>query len=198
MSLSNLEEVSVASVLTEEQTAPTTPVIAPTRSYRPYPWKVANQLLDLVDDLTGGRAGMIQRLGTYVFIGGLAALANLFFFFVFNHYVPIANDQARNVFAFICATEISILVNFGLNDYFTFRHMDGGRDRSRLQRCWRFHLTSVSGSVLTFLIQFGLSQFAHVWPFFAQAIALILVLFYNFSAHHFFTYRRVKKVASAE
>lgn len=193
MSLSNLEEVSVASVLTEEQTVPVTPTASPTRSYHPYSWSVANRVLDIVDNLTGGRAGVIQRLGTYVTIGGVAALVNLLVYYICYHYVPEPNDMVRVVVSFICATEISILANFIPNDYFTFRHIAGGRDRSWIQRCLRFHLTSISGSALTFLIQFGLIYLVHVWPFFAQASALIIVLFYNFSAHHFFTYRRVKK-----
>jgi len=196
MSLSNLEEVSVESVLLEEPAAsvvPATPANAPTRSYHPYSWGVANRVLDIVDTLTGGRAGMLQRLSSYVVIGGFAAVVNLIVYSIVYHFVPVPGpDTVHLVVAFLCATEISIMANFIPNDYFTFRHVAGGRQRSWLQRCLRFQLTCISGSALTALIQFSLVYLVHVWPLFAQASALILVLFYNFTVHHLFTYRHVK------
>ncbi len=51
------------------------------------------------------------------------------------------------------------------------------------------------GNVLTFVIQFTISHLLHMQPIIAQAIALILVLFYNFSFHHIFTYRHIKPTA---
>ncbi|GHO76155.1 hypothetical protein KSD_39260 [Ktedonobacter sp. SOSP1-85] len=196
MSLSNLEEVSVESVLLEEPAAsvvPATPADVPTRSYHPYSWSVANRVLDVVDTLTGGRAGMLQRLSSYVVIGGVAAVVNLIVYYIVYHFVPVpGTDTVHLVVAFLCATEISIMANFVPNDYFTFRHVAGARQRSWLQRCLRFQLTCISGSALTALIQFSLVYLVHVWPLFAQASALIIVLFYNFTVHHLFTYRHVK------
>src|SRR6266699_5150473 len=46
-------------------------------SYHPTPWKLVNRVLDIVDIVTGGRADWVQRLFTYLFIGGVAALVNL-------------------------------------------------------------------------------------------------------------------------
>jgi putative flippase GtrA len=168
-------------------------------SYRPTPWKFVNALLDMVDNYTGGRAGLFQRFFTFAFIGGVAALVNLLVFYVVYYRIHLptsVNPVAHNVLASVLASEISIMANFIPNDYFTFRHLPG-HERAWVARCARFHLTSIVGSLLTFLIQFGFSYVGHVPAILSQATALILVLFYNFSFHHIFTYGRVKTAPEA-
>ncbi|MBV9257398.1 MAG: GtrA family protein, partial [Ktedonobacteraceae bacterium] len=90
---------------------------------------------------------------------------------------------------------VSIIVNFSLNDYFTFRHLPG-HARSWIARCGRFHMTSISAIILTFLIGFGLHSGLGVHPMLSQAIAILIVLFYNFTIHHVFTYRHIKTAAA--
>src|SRR5258708_13090987 len=51
-----------------------------TRTYQPYPWQLANQVLDFVDGKTSGKAGQIQRILSYLLFGGLAAVGNLSIF----------------------------------------------------------------------------------------------------------------------
>jgi putative flippase GtrA len=188
---SKLEEVSVVSDMPvvsdmlHVQSASSLP------SYHPYPWTFANSLLDIVDTVTQGRAGVVQRFCTYIVIGGFAVLVNLAVFsLVLRLSLPI-NGYLLNIIASVLAAEISILANFIPNDYFTFRHLPG-HARSWSARCSRFHITSIGGSVLTFLLQFGFHYVGHVLAFLAQAIALLLALLYNFTFHHIFTYRRVE------
>ena len=166
-------------------------------SYHPTPWKFVNALLDIIDNYTGGRAGLFQRFFTFAFIGGVAALVNLLVFYVVYYRIDPQNRAvAHNILASVLASEISIMANFIPNDYFTFRHLPG-HERAWVARCARFHLTSIGGSLLTFLIQFGFSYVGHVPAILSQATALILVLFYNFSFHHIFTYGRVKTAPEA-
>ena len=155
-------------------------------SYYDTRWPLVNRALALTERLTRGRAGAVQRLVTYVVIGGTAALVNLGVLAIFKSegsfkafwYLVLAN---------IVAYEISILANFIPNDYFTFRFLPG-HQRSWLARCVRFHMTSLSGivvtSVLFAIFFYGLRLDALI----AQAIALILAVFYNFTVHHMFTY----------
>ncbi len=166
-------------------------------SYRPTPWRSVNALLDSVDKVTKGRAGWVQRFFMYVLIGGSAAVVNLVVFYVVFYRIPLpVSAVEHNVIAWVLASEISIMANFIPNDYFTFRHLPGHK-RSWGARCARFHLTSIGGSILTFLIEFGLFSVGHVPAMFAQAIALILVLIYNFSFHHIFTYGHIKTAAKS-
>src|SRR5581483_2896007 len=88
-------------------------------SYHPTRWNLVNRALDLTDELTGGRAGWVQRFVSYSFIGGMAAVVNLIIFFVMYQVVILPfNDAvlwqhaARWFIAFAIAAEISIFANF--------------------------------------------------------------------------------------
>ena len=183
-------EVSDSSVMQEVAPAPLLP------SYRPTAWAFVNRVLDIVDTITGGRAVWCQRFFIFAFIGGCAALVNMAVFYLVFYVIALpVNEPIHNVIASVIAAEISIMANFVPNDFFTFRHLSG-HQRSWVARCIRFQITSISSNILTFVIQFTISHSLHMQPIIAQAIALILVLFYNFSFHHIFTYRHVKPAAS--
>ena len=161
-------------------------------SYQPTPLAFVNRMLDVTDTITRGRAGWVQRFFMFAFLGGCAALVNILVFYIVYDVMALpVTEFWHNAIAEVCAAELSILANFIPNDYFTFRHLDG-HQRSWLARCLRFHTVSIGGSVLTFLIEIGIHNLLHIRAIIAQAIALIIVLFYNFTFHHLFTYRHVK------
>lgn len=200
----NVDEFSPVLAHLETQASQHTAVSSPdlasastgaTPSYQPYPWTLPNRILDMVDERTHGRAGWLQRFISYLFFGGLAALVNLLVFYVMYYHIlaslVVTHATLSNVLSYIAAAECSIIANFVPNDRFTFNKLPGA-DRPWLQRCARFHMTTAVGSLLTFLIEIGLSTFAHTQPIFAEAIATLLVLIYNFSFHHIFTYRHLK------
>ncbi|SRR6266480_3599961 len=202
MTQSNLREVSVASDVHQPPLAVLeldVEKVHPQKSahtYRPTPWALVNRVLDIVDSVSGGRAGQIQRFFSFVFIGGMASLVNLLVLYVVYYHISMSGSiHVHYVVAFLLASEISILANFIPNDYFTFRHLPG-HQRSWGARCLRYHITSITGTALTFLINFGLSYGLRISPVVAQAAALIIVLFYNFTVHHLFTYRHVKTAAA--
>ncbi len=161
-------------------------------SYHPTRWETANRVLDIVDRVTNGRAGLFQRLFSYLFIGGTAALVNLTIFTVLYQFVPLPVDsRVHNILASTIAFEVSLMANFIPNDYFTFRHLDGHR-RSWFARCGRFHITSIGGYLLTLVLQYCFHFFLHIPPLFAQAGAILITLVYNFTLHHVFKYRHIK------
>jgi len=183
----------------------------PTRtvSYQPTRWLPVNGVLDRVETISHGRAGLIQRLFTYLIIGGTAALVNLGvlkLMFVLGdklYHLPAndSNDLSLHylpyfLLANVVAYELSILANFVPNDYVTFRHMPG-HSRSWAARCLRFHITSVSGVLVTLIISGILHYGLKLDALIAQAIALILAVFYNFTVHHVFTYAHKKEKTGA-
>jgi putative flippase GtrA len=160
-------------------------------SYIPTSWEIVNRVLDMVDKVTNGRADWVQRFFSYSFIGGIAALVNLILYSSIYLFVPMpVTNMVHNLIAQAIAFEISLMVNFIPNDYFTFRHL-AGHNRSWRARCLRYHITSITGLSLTVLISSTLTFGIHIPAFFSQAIALILVFIYNFSFHHLFTYRHI-------
>jgi putative flippase GtrA len=161
----------------------------PRPSYHPTRWSIVNKALDIADHYSNGRADWVQRFVSYAFIGGCAAIVNLIVFYIMFDKVALpVSPFLHNTIANVIAAEISILANFIPNDYFTFRHLPG-HDRSWGARCLRFHLTTISGAVLTYLIELAFTYLAHTPALVGQAIALILVLIWNFSIHHLFTYK---------
>ena len=158
-------------------------------------WPIVNRLLALAEELTHGKAGLLQRVCTYLMAGGFAACVNLAVFAIMLRLPILAsNDQAHNIVAYLVAAEISILANFIPNDRITFSRLPG-HSRSWYARCLRFHTTTIAGTIITFVIEeiahFGLG----IPGLFAEAIGIIIALFFNFTMHHVFTYAHTKEQA---
>lgn len=159
-------------------------------SYHPTRFALANRALDMVDRLTGGRAEWIQRLFSYLFVGGIAAVINLITLQLTLNLLENApfSHRVHYVIAFAVATEVSIMANFIPNDRVTFSHLPG-HGRSWLQRCGRFHVTCVGGVIVTFAVSSLLHLVFQVPALPAQAVALVIATAFNFTFHHLFTYR---------
>ena len=135
---------------------------------------------------TRGHGAEVMRLGSFLFVGGLASLVNLVFVWLFARYTPLPYDLY-----IVLATEISLLCNFAMNDQLTFRSL--GNQRSWLMRCLRFHAPASIGFLLTFLISYAAYHAGHLPPVRAQAVAIIIVTFVNFAMHRLWTYRGVSR-----
>ncbi len=165
------------------------------RTYYLTRWTLVNDVLDRVDALTNGRAGVLQRLFTYLLIGGTAALVNLAILSIMLYKITWpANQVLHDTLANLAAYEISIFANFIPNDRITFSRLPG-HSRSWLARCGRFHVTSIGGVIVTYALWSTLHYLVGLPPLVAQAIALIIAVVFNFTFHHLFTYRHVAPAA---
>lgn len=156
-------------------------------SYQPTGIALADHILDFVDEVTGGKADWLQRLFSYLAIGGFAALVNLAI------YGLLSNDvHAPFLVAELAAAEISILANFIPNDRLTFSHLPG-HARSWWTRCLRFHMTAIAGTIVTIVVSYTLQRMGlshtRTEQLIAQACAILVALAFNFTFHHVFTYR---------
>lgn len=150
-------------------------------------WDLVNRILAVAEEKTGGKAGLLQRLFTYLMVGGFAALVNLAVFGLMLRAALPLSDQAHNIVAYCVAAELSIMANFIPNDRITFSHLPG-HSRSWYARCLRFHTTCIMGTILTFIIEYALTYHFGFLALVAEAIAIVIVLFFNFTVHHVFTY----------
>src|ERR1700753_2241021 len=157
-----------------DQVAPASLIVP---SYSPTQWDFLNNILDRVDLITKGRAGTLVKFVTFLVIGGFTTLINLAIVWVvyYKLSLPIA-DTLHNLVAAALGSELSLIVNFMLNDKFNFN--DGaGRDRPWLVRGMRFNATGLVGVFLTIGIESGFVDLLHLAPLIADAIAVIIVLF---------------------
>ncbi|MBF6590979.1 MAG: GtrA family protein, partial [Ktedonobacterales bacterium] len=131
-----------------------------------------------------------QRLFSYLFIGGFAALVNLGVFWVMLYRITLPVDaRLHYLIANLVAAEISIFANFIPNDRITFSHLPG-HSRSWWARCGRFHITAIGGTTVTAIVSIALHA-AGAPSIIAQASAILLALAFNFTFHHLFTYRHI-------
>ncbi|HEX6543166.1 MAG TPA: GtrA family protein [Ktedonobacterales bacterium] len=159
-------------------------------SYHPTGIALVDRSLDIADRLTSGRAEWIQRLFSYLFVGGIAAIINLItlkFTLDWLATTSVPYGFQYNI-AFLIATEISIMANFIPNDRITFSRLPG-HSRSWLHRCARFHVTCIGGVIVTYAIFSLLHVVFKIHPLPSQAVALIIATAFNFTFHHVFTYR---------
>ncbi|HZC06035.1 MAG TPA: GtrA family protein [Ktedonobacterales bacterium] len=164
-----------------------------TVSYAPTGIALADTLLARVETITHGKAGLLQRAFTYVFIGGIAAVINLVMLYLFYNVLSMPFSANEHwLIAFIISAEISTMSNFVLNDRITFSHLPG-HARSWWARCLRFHSTSVAGTIATLVMSFGFKTWLGMSALVAQAVAIMLALILNFTMHHVWTYRHVKE-----
>lgn len=179
---------TASSVTPDDTTADQAPRRLP--SYIPTGWPLANRMLDTLDRVTNGRADWFQRALSFLFIGGIGAVVNLAVFsLLYDQSGLFQSERSRWLVAFVAATELSILVNFLLNDHFTFRRLPG-HERRWAARCARFHVTATGGVLLTLAISASLHLFG-VSAVLAQALAILVVTCFNFAVHHLYTYRPV-------
>lgn len=159
-------------------------------SYNPTNIALINRSLDLADRLTGGRAEWVQRLFSYLFVGGFAAIINLITLQLTLNLLAGSpfSHRIHYLIAFAVATEVSIMANFIPNDRITFSHLPG-HSRSWIQRCARFHMTCVAGTLVTFAVSSLLHLVFGIPALASQAVALIIATAFNFTFHHLFTYR---------
>lgn len=159
-------------------------------SYHPTGVARVDRLLDIADQMTGGRAEWLQRAFSYLFVGGIAAIINLITLQLTLNLLAGSpfSHRVHYLIAFAVATEVSIMANFIPNDRITFSHLPG-HSRTWIQRCARFHLTTVGGVIVTFAVSGLLHLVFGVPALPSQAVALIVATAFNFTFHHLFTYR---------
>ncbi len=193
-------KVAPAPIVLGARRAPAAPV-APTAStapssveisYTPTGIALADRALARAEEITHGKAGVLQRAFTYVFIGGIAAVINLIMLYLV--YNVLALPLASNLhwlIGFLVAAEVSTMANFVLNDRITFSHLPG-HARSWGARCLRFHSTSAAGTIATLVMSFAFKTWLGMTALIAEAVAILLALVLNFTMHHLWTYRHLK------
>lgn len=150
-----------------------------------------DSMLATADRMTNGKAGLLQRVVSYLIVGGFAAVVNLVCLYLLNDVIPLPVPAgARWWVAQVVATEVSIMANFIPNDLYTFSRLPG-HARSWWARCVRFHSTTIVGALLTIAISTALHYDLRFSTLIAQAIAILIALVFNFTFHHLWTYRNV-------
>jgi putative flippase GtrA/4-amino-4-deoxy-L-arabinose transferase-like glycosyltransferase len=163
---------------------------------------VMPRFLLMVNRVTGGRLDWVVRFFSYSLVGGAAAVVNLLCFSLLYYKAPIdfgtgaLAESLHYIVVFALATEISVIFNFMINDRVTFGKLPG-HARSWILRCLRFHLTTLVGTLITFVVSFALAHIG-LLAVLAQMVAIGVAFLVNFTLHHVFTYSHLHAHAAGE
>lgn len=99
--------------------------------------------------MRGQAKDLLGRFLKFGVVGGSGVLVNMGIYWLLTRGFGGHDSWVGRVLSYTVSVELSILSNFVLNDFWTFRDLRGGR--SFQSRFWRFHLVSGVG----FLINVG-------------------------------------------
>jgi len=124
------------------------------------------------------------RIIRYGMVGGIGILVNngaLFCFKLILGLVIRQQDFVLYLVSSACAFEVSNIVNFVLNQLFTYReqvkHIHG---REWVRRAFKGQLTSLSALLISYMIGAALVFFLHANDYLANTTGIVLAFVYNF------------------
>lgn len=117
------------------------------------------------------------RIIRYGMVGGIGIPVNLFALFVFKHLMGDAWLPLAEAFAFI----VSNIVNFILNQFFTYREqVQGIHGWEWIKRFFKGQLASLSSLLVSYAITMILIYVFHSNDYLANIAGIVLAFLYNF------------------
>ena len=133
-----------------------------------------------------------RRIFIFLFVGSLSAVANLVVIAVLSHL-----DLGWSIWVeSAIATELSLFVNFFLNNLLTFHNLPGVERRPWYFRLLRFHGAALIGNAITVGVSSLSFTYLHLSAVISETIAIFIAFIFNFLVHRFWTFR--VKVAKNE
>lgn len=137
------------------------------------------------------------RIVRYGLVGGIGIFVNEGALFCFMHLLGLALP-ATSIFlypaAWICAFEVSNIVNFVLNQLFTYsEQVKGIRGWEWIRRAFKGQLTSISAMLISLAVSWGLYFAFHVDEYLASPAGIIVAFVYNFFISNKLVFRSIEQ-----
>jgi dolichol-phosphate mannosyltransferase len=124
-----------------------------------------------------------SRMFKFAVVGTSGVGVNMFFFWFFRQIVGIDYKIASPM-----AVELSIVSNFLLNNYWTFR--DAVKVSPFMTRLGRFHVAAAGGFLINYLVLLTLVRFFGVHPDLANLIGIAVAFLWNYTFNVKWTWRQ--------
>lgn len=135
------------------------------------------------------------RIIRYGMVGGVGIFVNTGALFCFKLVLGLVirqQDFALYLISSACAFEVSNIVNFVLNQLFTYReqveHIHG---REWIRRAFKGQLTSLSSMLISYLIGAALVFFLSTNDYIASTTGIVVAFIYNFFISNKLVFRAV-------
>ncbi len=123
-----------------------------------------------------------ERFIKYCLVGGTGVLVNEGIYWMLTRW-----GNMVDVAAVIISIEISIITNFFLNDFWTFR--DRREEGTIINRAFKFNSICGAAAVMNFGIFFFLTRVFHMFDMLALLIAIGIAMVFNFVFNKLLTWR---------
>ena len=124
----------------------------------------------------------LPRVLKFGVVGGSGLVVDTFFLWFFTEIAGLYYLVSSPL-----ATELSIVSNFVLNNFWTFRRSS---DRSGLfPRMLKFHVTSVAGFVIKFTILIVLTRLAGLHYLISNLVGVLVAFAWNYTINVYWTWR---------
>jgi dolichol-phosphate mannosyltransferase len=127
-----------------------------------------------------------KKIIKFCFVGLSGVLVNLGFLYLFTEYIGLYYLTAS-----VIAIEISILTNFILNDFWTFKLKDeiDSFTQNRFQRFFSFQCVSIIGLMINIGILYVLTDFFRIYYLISNLIGILIVFFWNYLINRHITWK---------
>jgi dolichol-phosphate mannosyltransferase len=124
-----------------------------------------------------------RRMFKFAVVGGSGVVVNTFFLWFFT--------EIGNIYYLISsplAVELSIVSNFLLNNFWTFR--DASDRASFWSRMFKFHVTAAGGFVINYTFLVGLTELFCVYYLLSNLIGILAGFLWNYAVNVKWTWRK--------
>jgi len=154
------------------------------------------------NSLADGLLAQRWRFLKFCIVGGSGVVVNLAFVWVGNDVLfATLGEWSRTSLSYLVGILVSILTNFLLNDFWTWRDRRGSGAASFLGRMSRYYAVSAIAAVLQYLTSLGVTALLALllhgsasavvavwWKWLAVLAGVALGTLVNFIVNHYWTY----------
>lgn len=124
---------------------------------------------------------VIRQFVKFAIVGAIGTVIDIGILY-FLHEIVGLNLYLANAISFSCA----VVSNYTWNSIWTF----GDQEREHSRQLVQFIVISVVGLILSSVLLFFFHDIMGLYYLFAKCLAILIVLFWNFSANRYWTFRQ--------
>ena len=125
----------------------------------------------------------LKRFIKFGIVGGSGTVVNL----GVQYLLTLAG--MHYIFAGVIATEISIINNFLLNNFWTWKDNPAKTKRSFLGRLLKYNSSMIITGIVQNLLMIFFTEIFNVNDLISKFIAIVIITFVNYIIHYFWTFK---------
>jgi dolichol-phosphate mannosyltransferase len=110
----------------------------------------------------------------FAIVGAIGTVINIVALYAFTEYIGLFY-----VLSALLSIELSTINNFILNDYIVFGKIIP-KMKSRLKRCVSYHIITAAGNLISIVLLYLLTEYAHIHYTISMFLAIVIVFVYNY------------------